>query len=175
MSNESLAHRPARNWPSAGAIVFEKLQLRYRENLECVLKGVSAVIRPAEKVGIVGRTGAGKSSLTLALFRIVEPCSGRILIDGEDITKLPLYDLRSNLTIVPQDPVIFSGTLRMNLDPFGIFDDATIWHALKVAHLASFVLSFSNKLEHQLSEGGENIRYGVGPKAVVENINLVTV
>ncbi|KAM3726824.1 Multidrug resistance-associated protein [Dirofilaria immitis] len=159
-ANENLAHTPPRDWPSKGEIVFEKLKIRYRDNLEFVLKGISATIHPAEKIGIVGRTGAGKSSLTLALFRIIEADSGRILIDGEDISKISLDNLRSKLTIVPQDPVVFSGTLRMNLDPFGHFDDAVLWNALRTAHLDSLVHSFPSKLEHKLSEGGENISVG---------------
>ncbi|KAL3981708.1 multi drug resistance-associated protein (MRP) [Acanthocheilonema viteae] len=160
LANENLAHTPPRDWPSKGQIVFEKLKIRYRDNLEFVLKGISATIHPAEKVGIVGRTGAGKSSLTLALFRIIEAHSGRILIDNEDISKMSLADLRSKLTIVPQDPIVFSGTLRMNLDPFGHFDDILLWNALRTAHLDSLVHSFPNKLEHRLSEGGENISVG---------------
>uniref|UniRef100_A0A8R1XX01 ABC-type glutathione-S-conjugate transporter n=2 Tax=Onchocerca volvulus TaxID=6282 RepID=A0A8R1XX01_ONCVO len=160
LANENLAHMPPRDWPSKGEIVFEKLKIRYRDNLEFVLKGISAIIHPAEKVGIVGRTGAGKSSLTLALFRIIEADSGRILIDGEDISKISLDNLRSKLTIVPQDPVVFSGTLRMNLDPFGHFGDAVLWNALRMAHLDLLVHSFPNKLEHKLSEGGENISVG---------------
>ncbi|VIO86165.1 multidrug resistance related protein 1, putative [Brugia malayi] len=160
LASENLAHTPRRDWPSKGEIIFEKLKIRYRDNLEFVLKGISATIHPAEKIGIVGRTGAGKSSLTLALFRIIEADSGRILIDGEDISKISLDNLRSKLTIVPQDPVVFSGTLRMNLDPFGHFDDALLWNALRTAHLDSLVHSFPNKLEHKLSEGGENISVG---------------
>ncbi|VDM94999.1 unnamed protein product [Thelazia callipaeda] len=159
-SNQSFLYKPPRDWPSKGEIVFEKLKIRYRENLEFVLKGIDAKIRPAEKVGIVGRTGAGKSSLTLALFRIVEADSGRILIDDVDISKISLNDLRSKLTIVPQDPVIFSGTLRMNLDPFGRFDDSVLWEALRIAHLDSLAHSFPQKLDHHLSEGGENISVG---------------
>uniref|UniRef100_A0A158Q7H0 Multidrug resistance-associated protein 1 n=1 Tax=Elaeophora elaphi TaxID=1147741 RepID=A0A158Q7H0_9BILA len=160
LASENLAHTPPRDWPNKGEIIFEKLKIRYRNNLEFVLKGISARIRPAEKVGIVGRTGAGKSSLTLALFRIIEADSGRILIDNEDISKISLDNLRSKLTIVPQDPVVFSGTLRMNLDPFGHFDDGLLWDALRTAHLDSLVHSFPNKLEHKLNEGGENISVG---------------
>uniref|UniRef100_A0A915PJI9 Uncharacterized protein n=1 Tax=Setaria digitata TaxID=48799 RepID=A0A915PJI9_9BILA len=160
LASENLAHMPPRDWPSKGEIVFEKLKIRYRENLGLVLKGISATIHPAEKVGIVGRTGAGKSSLTLALFRIVEADSGRILIDGEDISKISLDDLRSKLTIVPQDPIVFCGTLRMNLDPFGRFDDALLWNALRTAHLDSLVHSLPDKLEYKLNEGGENISVG---------------
>ena len=106
----------------------------------------------------MGRTGAGKSSLTLALFRIVEADGGFIEIDGVNISKLALEDLRSRLTIVPQDPVLFSGTLRMNLDPFDKFTDEAIWNALHNAHLGSFVTSLPEKLFHKVTEGGENMR-----------------
>lgn len=120
----------------------------------------------------MGRTGAGKSSLTLALFRIVEADGGFIEIDGVNIAKLALEDLRSRLTIVPQDPVLFSGTLRMNLDPFDKFsksnficilmkccvDDEDIWGALRNAHLDAFVGSLPERLAHKITEGGENMR-----------------
>uniref|UniRef100_A0A1I7V7F0 Multidrug resistance-associated protein 1 n=1 Tax=Loa loa TaxID=7209 RepID=A0A1I7V7F0_LOALO len=159
-ANKNLMYTPPQDWPDKGEIIFEKLKIQYRDNLEFVLKGISATIHPAEKVGIVGRTGAGKTSLTLALFRIIEAESGRILIDGVDISKISLDNLRPKLTIVPQDPVVFSGSLRMNLDPFGHFDDALLWNALRTAHLDSLVHSFPNKLEHKLSEGGENISVG---------------
>merc|ERR1712037_577822 len=106
------------SWPREGKIELEGYSTRYREGLDLVLRQISATIQGGERVGIVGRTGAGKSSLTLALFRLIEPASGRILIDGVDISKLGLHKLRSRLTIIPQDPVLFSGTLRHNLDPF---------------------------------------------------------
>lgn len=167
-----------KEWPQKGAIDIHDLSLRceslvfefcrYRPGLDLVLKGVSVHIKPEEKVGIVGRTGAGKSSLTLALFRIVEADQGKILIDGENIGDMELevenfetYSiqvLRSRLTIVPQDPVLFSGTLRLNLDPFGNFDDASIWRALQNAHLQPFVSSLPDQLQHAINEGGENLR-----------------
>uniref|UniRef100_A0A915BDK8 ABC-type glutathione-S-conjugate transporter n=1 Tax=Parascaris univalens TaxID=6257 RepID=A0A915BDK8_PARUN len=158
--NENLLRKPPLDWPAEGEIEIENLFLRYRENLDYVLKGVSAHIKGGEKIGIVGRTGAGKSSLTLALFRIVEAERGRILIDEEDISSMPLEVLRSRLTIVPQDPVLFSGTLRMNLDPFEHFTDSVLWTALKMAHLEPFVSSLADKLEHNISEGGENLSVG---------------
>ncbi|EGT36872.1 hypothetical protein CAEBREN_28213 [Caenorhabditis brenneri] len=106
-----------RSWPQQGEIIIKNLSLRYRSELELVLRGISVTINPGEKIGIVGRTGAGKSSLTLALFRMIEAEVGSIEIDGVDISELDLKQLRSRLTIVPQDPVCFSGSLRMNLDP----------------------------------------------------------
>jgi ABC-type multidrug transport system fused ATPase/permease subunit len=92
-------------------------------------------VEPGQKVGIVGRTGAGKSSLTLALFRMIEPAEGRIVVDGVDIREIGLHDLRSNITIIPQEPVLFSGTLRFNLDPFEKFSDSKLWEVLELAHL----------------------------------------
>ncbi|VDM43710.1 unnamed protein product [Toxocara canis] len=169
--NESLLRKPTGDWPTEGEIQIENLDLRYRENLGYVLRNVNAHIKGGEKIGIVGRTGAGKSSLTLALFRIVEAERGRILIDGEDISKMPLEVLRSRLTVVPQDPVLFSGTLRMNLDPFQHFNDSVLWDALKMAHLEPFVSSLIDKLEHRISEGGENLRRATG-LMIITNVIL---
>jgi ATP-binding cassette, subfamily C (CFTR/MRP), member 1 len=112
------------------------------------------------KVGIVGRTGAGKSSLTLGLFRIIEAAAGSIHIDGIDIAKLGLHALRSRLTIIPQDPVLFSGTLRINLDPFEQYKDEEVWRALEHAHLKHFVKGLPAGLTHEVSEGGENLSVG---------------
>ena len=98
------------------------------------------------------------SSLTLALFRIIEPAQGKILIDGIDITSMGLHELRSRLTIIPQDPVLFSGTLRFNLDPFEAFTDSDLWSALEEAHLKQFVESKPQRLYYEIAEGGENIR-----------------
>jgi ATP-binding cassette, subfamily C (CFTR/MRP), member 1 len=104
------------------------------------------------------RTGAGKSSLTLGLFRLLEYSEGSILIDGVDIKKIGLHDLRHKLTIIPQDPVLFSETLKVNLDPFGYYSDEQLWTALEHAHLKQFVLSVENQLNFACSEGGENLR-----------------
>ena len=109
---------PPKDWPAYGVVKFENYQTRYRQGLDLVLRGIDFEIMSGEKIGIVGRTGAGKSSLTLALFRIVEAAGGSIIIDGQNIGFLGLGKLRSRLTIIPQDPVLFSGSMRMNLDPF---------------------------------------------------------
>ncbi|XP_047002729.1 multidrug resistance-associated protein 1-like [Schistocerca americana] len=113
-----------------------------------------------DRVGIVGRTGAGKSSLTLALFRIIEPAGGSIEIDNVDVTKLGLHVLRSCLTIIPQDAVLFSGTLRLNLDPLNKHSDEEVCHALEQAHLKTFVEGHAAGLSHEVTEGGENLSVG---------------
>ncbi|KAF8354986.1 mrp-1 [Pristionchus pacificus] len=147
-------------WPRDGAISLVDYRMRYREGLDLVLKGVTAHIEPGKKVGIVGRTGAGKSSLTLALFRIVEADGGFVEIDRERIDQLDLQILRSRLTIVPQDPVLFSGTLRENLDPFAKHSDEAVWEAIKESHLETFVRSLNDGLNHIVSESGENLSVG---------------
>nr|CAD7197173.1 unnamed protein product [Timema douglasi] len=157
---ENPSHPVAPDWPQAGHVVFQDYKLRYREGLDLVLRGINVTVEGGEKVGIVGRTGAGKSSLTLALFRIIEAADGSILIDGEDISQLGLHTLRSRLTIIPQDPVLFSGTLRRNLDPFATFSDIDVWQALEHAHLKTFVKSLPAGLNHEVSEGGENLSVG---------------
>ncbi|XVE94233.1 hypothetical protein REPUB_Repub01dG0264000 [Reevesia pubescens] len=133
------SHRPLPGWPSSGSIQFEDVVLRYRPELPPVLRGLSFIACPSEKVGIVGRTGAGKSSMLNALFRIVELEKGRILIDGCDLAKFGLTDLRKVLSIIPQSPVLFSGTVRLNLDPFNEHNDADLWEALERAHLKDVI------------------------------------
>ncbi|KAK0179174.1 hypothetical protein PV327_007989 [Microctonus hyperodae] len=151
---------PEKNWPAEGKVEFRDFKVRYREGLDLVLHGLTFSVNGGEKIGIVGRTGAGKSSLTLSLFRIIEAAHGKIFIDGIDISKLGLHTLRSRLTIIPQDPVLFSGTLRLNLDPFNACEDSQIWQALEQAHLRSFVKSLPNGLHHIVSEGGDNLSVG---------------
>jgi len=141
-------------------VEFRNFQVRYREGLDLVLRGITFAVEGGEKVGIVGRTGAGKSSLTLALFRIIEPAGGQIIIDDQDITTLGLHALRSRLTIIPQDPVLFSGTLRINLDPFNTHSDDDVWRALEHAHLKAFVKGLAAGINHEVTEGGENLSVG---------------
>jgi len=152
--------RPGRDWPETGKVEFQKYGLRYREGLDLVIKDITCMVDGGKKVGIVGRTGAGKSTLTVALFRIVESALGKIKIDGRDISEIGLHDLRNKLTIIPQDPVLFSGTLRMNLDPFSAYSDQQIWAALEQAHLKTYVTDLDLGLQHEVQEGGENLSVG---------------
>ncbi|NWY90232.1 MRP3 protein, partial [Loxia curvirostra] len=151
---------PPENWPSKGELEFVNYSVRYRKGLDLVLKDLNLQVRGGEKIGIVGRTGAGKSSMTLCLFRILEAVKGEIKIDGVKISEIGLHDLRSRLTIIPQDPVLFSGTLRMNLDPFNKYSDEEIWKALELSHLKRFVSSQPSMLDYECSEGGENLSVG---------------
>ena len=128
--------------------------------MELVLKSVSCDIVAGERIGIVGRTGAGKSSLTLALFRLVEGAGGKIMIDNKDTAMVGLHDLRKRITIIPQDPVIFSGSIRRNLDPFDVYTDDQIWKSLQQSHLSSYVSAKEEGLEYPITEGGENLSIG---------------
>lgn len=134
---EILENRPPNSWPDHGRVSFKNYSTRYRPDLDLVLKNVTFDVEAGEKVGIVGRTGAGKSSLTLALFRCLEAERGTIEIDGVDISKIGLRDLRESITMVPQDPTLFTGTIRSNLDPFGVHTDGEIYAALKRVQLIS--------------------------------------
>lgn len=151
---------PSISWPESGKIEFKKYNMRYRKGLDLVLKNLSFSVSPHEKIGIVGRTGAGKSSLTLALFRIIEADSGSIIIDGVDIQKIGLTDLRSRITIIPQDPVLFAGTVRDNLDPFSVCSDQELWSVIEKSSLKPFIAKFSDGLDHEILQGGENFSVG---------------
>ncbi|KAF9909311.1 hypothetical protein EC991_008822 [Linnemannia zychae] len=187
------------NWPSQGQIVFKNYCARYREGLDLVVKDISFTVAPTEKVGIVGRTGAGKSSLTLALFRIIEAADsywakasdpnfnaaerqfmetvqqtfssdgsgsgGSIEIDGVDISTLGLRDLRRHLSIIPQDPTLFAGTVRDNLDPFGEHTDKDLWEALERAHLKSHISSLAGGLSYEVAQNGDN--FSVGQRSLI--------
>ncbi|CAM4454161.1 multidrug resistance-associated protein 1-like isoform X1 [Lepidochelys kempii] len=155
-----MSKRPPMGWPSKGIIEFINYQARYRTGLDLALQDVSFQTHSKEKVGIVGRTGAGKSTLTNCLFRIIERDGGKIIIDGIDISTIGLHDLRGNLNIIPQDPVLFSGTLQSNLDPFGKYSDHELWEAVELCDLKNFVQSLPKKLLHEISEGGENLSVG---------------
>ncbi|XP_045532541.1 multidrug resistance-associated protein 1 isoform X3 [Pieris brassicae] len=155
----NLPNGPGSTWPETGALQLDGLTICYRPG-EPVLRDLTCTVSPREKLGIVGRTGAGKSTLTLGLFRIVEPTSGKIMIDGIDISSIGLHQLRSRITIIPQDPILFSGTLRLNLDPFETFTDDQIWRSLEHAHLKAFVQGLPSGLLHEVSEGGGNLSVG---------------
>ncbi|KAF9276165.1 hypothetical protein BGZ68_010215 [Mortierella alpina] len=184
------------NWPDQGRVVFKNYSARYREGLDLVVKNVSFTVQPTEKVGIVGRTGAGKSSLTLALFRIIEAADsywakasdpscgvkkqledatalysevngggGSIEIDGIDISTLGLDALRQHLSIIPQDPTLFAGTIRHNLDPFETQSDKDLWEALERAHLKDHISTLPGGLSFEVAQNGEN--FSVGQRALI--------
>ncbi|XP_073932002.1 ATP-binding cassette sub-family C member 9 isoform X7 [Castor canadensis] len=147
-------------WPQEGEIKIHDLCVRYENNLKPVLKHVKAYIKPGQKVGICGRTGSGKSSLSLAFFRMVDIFDGKIVIDGIDISKLPLHTLRSRLSIILQDPILFSGSIRFNLDPECKCTDDRLWEALEIAQLKNMVKSLPGGLDAVVTEGGENFSVG---------------
>ena len=147
-------------WPTAGAISFEKLEMRYRPGLPLVLKGVSFDVKAGEKAGIVGRTGSGKSTLIVALWRLVEPCGGHVWLDGTDVGTISLEDLRSRITCIPQDPILFSGNVRDNLDPFKQHGDEALWFALEAVQLKEAVREHGVGLLAPVAEYGENYSAG---------------
>ncbi|KAG0449852.1 hypothetical protein HPP92_027069 [Vanilla planifolia] len=151
---------PPRNWPETGTIRFQNLQVRYAEHLPSVLKDITCTIPGRKKVGVVGRTGSGKSTLIQALFRIVEPRDGSIIIDGVDICKIGLHDLRSRLSIIPQDPTLFEGTVRGNLDPLNEYTDKQIWEVLDKCQLGELIRSNEKKMDATVVENGENWSVG---------------
>ncbi|XP_036977821.1 ATP-binding cassette sub-family C member 9 isoform X4 [Acanthopagrus latus] len=148
------------NWPQDGEIKIQDLCVRYDPMLKPVLKHVNAYIEPGQKVGICGRTGSGKSSLSLAFFNMVDIFEGKIVIDGIDICKLPLQTLRSRLSIILQDPVLFSGSIRFNLDPERTCTDDRLWEALEIAQLKNMVKALPGGLDAVVTEGGENFSVG---------------
>ncbi|CAL4951906.1 unnamed protein product [Urochloa decumbens] len=161
MSEDKLAH----NWPSQGEIQLHDLHVKYAPQLPFVLKGLTVTFPGGLKTGIVGRTGSGKSTLIQALFRIVDPTIGQILIDGVDICTIGLHDLRSRLSIIPQEPTMFEGTVRSNLDPLGEYTDNQIWEALDCCQLGDEVRKKELKLDSPVIENGEN--WSVGQRQLV--------
>uniref|UniRef100_A0A7N9D4N4 Multidrug resistance-associated protein 1-like n=1 Tax=Macaca fascicularis TaxID=9541 RepID=A0A7N9D4N4_MACFA len=155
-----MSRRPPLQWPNKGVVEFINYQARYRDELGLALQDITFQTHGEEKIGIVGRTGAGKSTLSNCLFRIVERAGGKIIIDGIDISTIGLHDLRGKLNIIPQHPVLFSGTLQMNLDPLNKYSDSKLWEVLELCHLKEFVQSLPEKLRHEISEGGENLSMG---------------
>ncbi|CAN6548791.1 unnamed protein product [Malus baccata var. baccata] len=157
--------RPAPEWPMAGRIELENLHVQYNPALPTILKGITCTFPGMKKIGIVGRTGSGKSTLIQALFRVVEPSGGRILIDGVDISKIGLQDLRSRLSIIPQDPTLFQGTVRTNLDPLQHHSDQEIWEVINQCGLTEIVRQDQRLLDAPVAEDGEN--WSVGQRQLV--------
>ncbi|KAF9666513.1 hypothetical protein SADUNF_Sadunf16G0236900 [Salix dunnii] len=154
------ASRPNRSWPSHGEVEINNLQVRYAPQMPLVLRGLTCTFPGGMKTGIVGRTGSGKSTLIQTLFRIVEPVAGRIMIDDIDISSIGLHDLRSRLSIIPQDPTMFEGTVRSNLDPLEEYTDEQIWEALDKCQLGDEVRKKERKLDSTVIENGENWSMG---------------
>ncbi|BAT98413.1 hypothetical protein VIGAN_09206600 [Vigna angularis var. angularis] len=140
-------HQPPSSWPSKGRIDLQPLEIRYRPNAPLVLKGITCTFREGSRVGVVGRTGSGKSTLISALFRLVEPASGDILIDGINICSMGLKDLRMKLSIIPQEPTLFKGSITTNLDPLGLYSDDQIWKALEKCQLKETISHLPNLLD----------------------------
>lgn len=151
--------RPGSFWPQQGAVEFRYVSMKYSKNSPYVLKDLSFNIKGKEKVGIVGRTGAGKSSLITALFLLTD-IEGDVIIDSVNTTEINLQTLRSKISIIPQEPVLFSRSLRRNLDPFYDYPDYELWNALEDVGLKETVADFPSGLEHQMSEGGLNFSVG---------------
>ncbi|KAK7392326.1 hypothetical protein VNO78_20760 [Psophocarpus tetragonolobus] len=151
---------PPANWPSQGNVDIKDLQVRYRPNTPLVLKGITLSIKGGEKIGVVGRTGSGKSTLIQVFFRLVEPTGGKIIIDGIDISALGLHDLRSRFGIIPQEPVLFEGTVRSNIDPTGQYTDEEIWKSLERCQLKDTVASKPEKLDSLVVDNGDNWSVG---------------
>jgi ATP-binding cassette subfamily C (CFTR/MRP) protein 1 len=151
---------PPSNWPMHGAVSLRTLRVRYRAELKDVLRGISCEIPAGAKVGIVGRSGSGKSTLVLALLRLLEPHDGEVLIDGVDLSSVPLTALRAAITVIPQEPVLFSGSIRDNLDPIGVYGDEQLYDVLERVELTPLVQGFSGGLAATIQKGGENISVG---------------
>lgn len=158
--------KPPQSWPEEGAVKFDKISLRYFPDptTDLVLKELEFEIQPCEKVGIVGRTGAGKSSLINALFRLSYN-EGSIIIDGRNTSSMGLHDLRKKISIIPQEPVLFSGTMRYNLDPFDEYSDEKLWSALEEVKLKEAISELPHGLQSRISEGGGN--FSVGQRQLV--------
>ncbi|KAL2953239.1 hypothetical protein AAZX31_19G155000 [Glycine max] len=158
-------YRPPSSWPENGTIEIIDLKIRYKENLPLVLYGVTCTFPGGKKIGIVGRTGSGKSTLIQALFRLIEPTSGSILIDNINISEIGLHDLRSHLSIIPQDPTLFEGTIRGNLDPLDEHSDKEIWEALDKSQLGEVIREKGQQLDTPVLENGDN--WSVGQRQLV--------
>lgn len=161
------ALHPANEWPESGGFVLSNLKMKYRSETPLVLKGLDVTIKGGEHIGVVGRTGSGKSSLLLVLMRIVEPYisdeekyQAPLSLDGVDMMRIGLFDLRTNIGIIPQLPVLFSGTIRSNMDPFNSYSDEDIWAALEKCKMKQFVEEMTDGLESRVAEYGSNLSQG---------------
>ncbi|XP_077226576.1 multidrug resistance-associated protein 5 [Tasmannia lanceolata] len=157
--------RPPSSWPENGRIEIIDLKVRYKESLPMVLHGITCTFPGGKKIGIVGRTGSGKSTLIQALFRLIEPVDGKIIIDSIDISTIGLHDLRSRLSIIPQDPTLFEGTIRGNLDPLEEHSDYEVWQALDKCQLGETIRQKEQKLDTPVLENGDN--WSVGQRQLV--------
>ncbi|CAI9291139.1 unnamed protein product [Lactuca saligna] len=153
-------NRPSSNWPSTGRVDIQNLKIRYQPNSPLVLQGISCVFEGGNKIGIVGRTGSGKTTLISALFRLVEPTEGRIIIDELDITTIGLHDLRSNFGIIPQEPTLFNGSIRYNIDPLGEHSDQEIWQVLEKCQLRDAIQDKKDGLDSLVVQDGSNWSLG---------------
>ncbi|KAI5400793.1 ATP-binding cassette sub- C member 8, variant 2 [Lathyrus oleraceus] len=151
---------PPSLWPSKGTIDLQDLEIRYRPNAPLVLKGITCTFKEGSRVGVVGRTGSGKSTLISALFRLVEPSRGDILIDGLNICSMGLKDLRMKLSIIPQEPTLFKGSIRTNLDPLGLYSDDDIWKAVEKCQLKETISKLPSLLDSSVSDEGGNWSLG---------------
>jgi len=149
------------DWPVHGSIECDSICVRYRASLPPSLKGATFSVKSGQRIGVVGRTGAGKSTLAQALFRLLEAESGKIVIDGVDISKLGLHKLRTQMSVIPQSPILFNGcTIRENLDPFGMYDDSDIWDALRNVQMEAPIKDLTGELSSMVAEGGSNFSVG---------------
>ncbi|ETN84995.1 ABC transporter, ATP-binding protein [Necator americanus] len=149
-----------KEWPQNGQIDFQSVKLRYRPKFPLALNDVTFEVKPKEKIGVIGRTGSGKSSLGNVLYRLYPLTWGRIFIDGVDIATIGLHTLRKAMSFIPQDPVLFAGTVRSNLDPNNVFTDSELWSALEKTYLKTLISNLDKKLESEVTTGGENFSVG---------------
>ena len=158
-------NRPIKEWPECGKVEMNNVSFKYRKDLPLVLKNISIEIGGGQKVGIVGRTGAGKSSLISTLLRLVELEEGDILVDGINISEIGLTDLRSAIAVIPQDPVLFQGTVRYNIDPFDSHTDEEVWNAIEASNLKEKVSAENKQLDMVVEADGDN--FSVGEKQLI--------
>lgn len=164
LETEPPEERPPDDWPHSGVIKMDRVRFRYAKSLPYVIDNLSFSVKPSEKIGIVGRTGAGKSSLISILFRLAEP-EGSIMIDAVNTKSIGLHDLRGKISIIPQDPVLFSGSIRYNLDPCESYTDEKLWSALEQVELKGVVEQMPGGLQGEVAEGGSN--FSVGQKQLM--------